>query len=336
MIFLFNKTKLITIGFLLLSIGLFFVLVWNLNWNEENATSEKPKDEIIEERRNKESIQEKEKKEDSPKNNEEEFDKEESEAKESDSVKQGDESIEKTEPDSNEETASSEKSPTSKSSKNCSNEPSQAKTVTTTKTTTATEFIPYQTIRQNDPSLEKGKEVVAQLGQNGIKTITYEETYVNGKLSSKEQVASQITKQPVNQIIKVGTKEQKASYISAEEARSILDQNGLFSKSFDGEEYFWLDESGLEPIRIYFYGSHVTMIFWDATPYRARNAELEVYIDALGEKEGRAAYEYNQQVMKTIESVVRCATKAVYGKGTVESKELYNEILRSDDRTFSF
>lgn len=64
MIFLFNKTKLITIGFLLLSIGLFFVLVWNLNWNEENATSEKPKDEIIEERRNKESIQEKEKKED--------------------------------------------------------------------------------------------------------------------------------------------------------------------------------------------------------------------------------------------------------------------------------
>lgn len=333
MIFLFNKTKLITIGFLLLSIGLFFVLVWNLNWNEENATSEKPKDEIIEERRNKESIQEKEKKEDSPKNNEEEFDKEESEAKESDSVKQGDESIEKTEPDSNEETASSEKSPTSKSSKNCSNEPSQAKTVTTTKTTTATEFIPY---RQNDPSLEKGKEVVAQLGQNGIKTITYEETYVNGKLSSKEQIASQITKQPVNQIIKVGTKEQKASYISAEEARSILDQNGLFSKSFDGEEYFWLDESGLEPIRIYFYGSHVTMIFWDATPYRARNAELEVYIDALGEKEGRAAYEYNQQVMKTIESVVRCATEAVYGKGTVESKELYNEILRSDDRTFSF
>src|SRR5690606_7652941 len=118
-----------------------------------------------------------------------------------------------------------------------------------------------------------GKEVVAQLGQNGIKTITYEETYVNGKLSSKEQIASQITKQPVNQIIKVGTKEQKASYISAEEARSILDQNGLFSKSFDGEEYFWLDESGLEPIRIYFYGSHVTMIFWDATPYRARNAE---------------------------------------------------------------
>src|SRR5690606_17111807 len=122
------------------------------------------------------------------------------------SVKQEDESIEKTEPDSNEETASSEKSPTSKSSKNCSNEPSQAKTVTTTKTTTATEFIPY---RQNDPSLEKGKEVVAQLGQNGIKTITYEETYVNGKLSSKEQIASQITKQPVNQIIKVGTKEQR-------------------------------------------------------------------------------------------------------------------------------
>ena len=46
------------------------------------------------------------------------------------------------------------------------------KPVVTTKTETKTESIPLQTVRQNDATLEKGKEVVAQNGVNGTKSVS--------------------------------------------------------------------------------------------------------------------------------------------------------------------
>lgn len=76
----------------------------------------------------------------------------------------------------------------------------------TTKETTSTESISFNTIKKNDSSLEKGKTIVVQEGQNGARTITYKETYKDGKLTSKEKISSEVTKQPVDKIIKVGTK----------------------------------------------------------------------------------------------------------------------------------
>lgn len=81
--------------------------------------------------------------------------------------------------------------------------------VITTKTVTSTESIKYETKQQNDSSLEKGKTAVVKKGQNGVRIITYKETYKDGGLVSKEKVSSAVTKQPVDKVIKVGTMEPK-------------------------------------------------------------------------------------------------------------------------------
>ena len=81
------------------------------------------------------------------------------------------------------------------------------KPVVTTKTETKTESIAFKTVRQDDPTLEKGKEVVAQNGVNGTRTITYTVTYTDGKETGRTVASDKVTKEPVNQIIKVGTKE---------------------------------------------------------------------------------------------------------------------------------
>ena len=79
--------------------------------------------------------------------------------------------------------------------------------VVTTKTETKTESIAFQTVRQDDPTLEKGKEVVAQNGVNGTRTITYTVTYTDGKETGRTVASDKVTKEPVNQVVKVGTKE---------------------------------------------------------------------------------------------------------------------------------
>ena len=79
--------------------------------------------------------------------------------------------------------------------------------VVTTKTETKTESIAFETVRQDDPTLEKGKEVVAQNGANGTRTIIYTVTYTDGKETGRTVASDKVTTEPVNQIIKVGTKE---------------------------------------------------------------------------------------------------------------------------------
>lgn len=98
-------------------------------------------------------------------------------------------------------------SESSQSTKSESKSDSASKTQSTVKNTTVTESIPFETIKQNDSSLAKGQTKVVQEGKNGVKSVTYKETYENSKLASKEVVSSNVTQQPINKIIKVGTKE---------------------------------------------------------------------------------------------------------------------------------
>lgn len=79
--------------------------------------------------------------------------------------------------------------------------------VVTTKTETKTFVIAYKTVKQNDSTLEEGKTIVKQEGQNGEITITYTVTYTDGKETSRTETSRKINKQPVNKIILVGTKD---------------------------------------------------------------------------------------------------------------------------------
>lgn len=230
------------------------------------------------------------------------------------------------------------------SNDNTSNkEENKSKNTTTTKTTTVTESIQFETVRQNDSSLEKGKEVVAQNGQNGVRTITYKETYVDGKLTNKVQVPSTVTKNPVNKIVKVGTKEsspkpapENSKMLSASQAKSILNQNGNFKKSANGNEFYYLDDSNTQAIRVVVGSNHVTRIYWNNIPYVSMEGTKDELIAILGEELGTHEYEYGQRVRREIESTVRSAANAVYGSGTAKANQLYSQILNSGSRTFGF
>ena len=75
------------------------------------------------------------------------------------------------------------------------------------KVVTSTEVVPFQTITQNDATLPKGQTKVVQEGVNGERTILTEVSTVDGKQTSKV-LENTITKQPVNKVIAVGTKEE--------------------------------------------------------------------------------------------------------------------------------
>lgn len=72
-----------------------------------------------------------------------------------------------------------------------------------------TEEVAFQTIEQEDATLAKGQTKVVQEGVAGERTIYTEVTIVNGEKSSKV-IENIITKEPVDKVIVVGTKEEVA------------------------------------------------------------------------------------------------------------------------------
>ncbi|MEH7383588.1 G5 domain-containing protein [Bacillus sp. JJ1533] len=207
--------------------------------------------------------------------------------------------------------------------------PAPKKDSITTKTTTATESIPFQTVYQNDANLEKGKQVVAQNGSNGTKTITYKETYTNGSLTSKNVVSSSVTKQPVNKIVKVGTKVVQAAptTLSASQAHSILGGSGM-SKSGN---FYSLEGGGAygEVIGVQVDGVGVSMIRYNGTAYISYGTSKQELIEILGPEEGAKEYEYGLSERRKIEKAVRAAANAVYGSGTAKANSLYIQIINS-------
>lgn len=75
-----------------------------------------------------------------------------------------------------------------------------------TKAITETESIPYNKTTQNDATLESGKTSLATVGVDGEKIITYEVTLSDGQETSRKKTSEQITKQPVDEVTKIGTK----------------------------------------------------------------------------------------------------------------------------------
>lgn len=70
----------------------------------------------------------------------------------------------------------------------------------------STEPVPFETVHQADPTLAKGQTKVLTAGQNGERTILTEVSVVDGQ-EVRRVVESKITKEPVSQILAVGTKE---------------------------------------------------------------------------------------------------------------------------------
>ena len=85
-----------------------------------------------------------------------------------------------------------------------------------------TEVVPFETIEQPDATLPIGQTKVVQEGVNGEQIVFSEVTTADGKQSSKV-IKTSITKQPVNRVITVGTKEDLATTPTQPETPKAVD-----------------------------------------------------------------------------------------------------------------
>ena len=83
------------------------------------------------------------------------------------------------------------------------------------------EEIPYTTIIEEDGTMWKGEEKVIVKGQNGLKTVTYiyEVDPEKGRTDKKTAIEEKVTKEPVAEKVKSGTKE--PGYIEKKEVEKV-------------------------------------------------------------------------------------------------------------------
>lgn len=81
----------------------------------------------------------------------------------------------------------------------------------TVKERTETEEMEYETETSYDSSIYKDEKKVVKSGVNGSKAIVYQDRYVNGELNSSTVLSEDVILEPVNEVVKIGTKERPAS-----------------------------------------------------------------------------------------------------------------------------
>ena len=81
----------------------------------------------------------------------------------------------------------------------------------TIKEKSVTQAIPYETVEVKDPKAYEGEKTVVTPGRAGKKVTTYRLTYVDGKKASRTELSSEVTRKPVTEKVKVGTKKRPAA-----------------------------------------------------------------------------------------------------------------------------
>lgn len=76
---------------------------------------------------------------------------------------------------------------------------------------TTNEAVPYETETQKTSTMFTNESVTVREGVNGERTVTYRDKYVDGKLAESTEIASTTITEPVNEIVKVGTKKYYSS-----------------------------------------------------------------------------------------------------------------------------
>lgn len=106
---------------------------------------------------------------------------------------------------------------------------------------TEMETLPYKTIEENNLTLLKGETKIKQEGVTGEKLVIYEEKYKNGKLIAKRKIEEQITKEPRDEIILVGTTIVGVRSLMPEEIQGFRATSPLFTIDKEGTEYYSVD-----------------------------------------------------------------------------------------------
>ncbi|MGN0522237.1 MAG: G5 domain-containing protein [Eubacterium sp.] len=85
---------------------------------------------------------------------------------------------------------------------------------------TETEQTAFKTTQKKDSSLAQGTEKVTKKGVNGEDEVTYKVKYVNGKEESRQELSRKTIKEPVNQIVTVGTKKTSGAEVKSNGVQS--------------------------------------------------------------------------------------------------------------------
>jgi uncharacterized protein YabE (DUF348 family) len=99
--------------------------------------------------------------------------------------------------------------------------PTEGMTVSILRVTGSTvvkdEKIPFETVKQDDPTAFKGTESVTTKGVAGLKRITWSYETVDGVKQEPRRVSEETVKVPVTQVVKVGTKSLPNSVAGADD-----------------------------------------------------------------------------------------------------------------------
>lgn len=126
--------------------------------------------------------------------------------------------------------------------------------VKTVVTLTTDKTINYSTVKQKSSSVAAGKTSVKQQGVNGLKRTVETVEYLNGELTAREVVSSEVVSEPVDKILIVGTgvSSGKVSYSSYGFANPV-DMSKIYISSYwgDGRGHKGLDLAGPKGTSIY-------------------------------------------------------------------------------------
>lgn len=97
----------------------------------------------------------------------------------------------------------------------------------TVKEVKTTQAINFKSVEKETSDLYTGETKVSSEGKKGEKTITKQETYVDGKFKKTEVVGTEVTKKPQDKVTLIGTKQRPCSTVSENDAEgSFVDTDG--------------------------------------------------------------------------------------------------------------
>ena len=103
--------------------------------------------------------------------------------------------------------------------------------------TQETEAVAYSTKEEKTDSLYEGETKVKTEGVEGERTIVYRNKMVNGKVVETEEISNEVTTEPVDKVVLVGTKKKPSGYASISSDGTLIDHNGnrvSYKKAFTG------------------------------------------------------------------------------------------------------
>lgn len=115
--------------------------------------------------------------------------------------------------------------------KDCLTNESSPVRVKVMKTSTRTEALKYETVKKNSSTLYKGTKKTTQKGKNGRVQITELTTYIDSKKAYTGIVSEVVIKEPVNEIVLIGTKSNSSASGYAPSRSFIWPTRGAYAIS---------------------------------------------------------------------------------------------------------